>query len=225
MQLWLWHLLVAQLTALHGSSALHQTPESIMVQTHQTVTLSCETKTSLINRRVYWLRQRQAPSPHSHHEFLALTTLDYTQQTVYGEGVKQEEFIVSQSGARCTLNLTRAKLSDSGTYFCMTVGQPQLIFGKGTRLSVVDVLPTTAQPTKKSSPKKKVCQFSNPPSQKGPSCSPLTLGLLVTGVLVLLVSLSVAVHLYCQRRRARLRFLKQTTPSCMEVFEKKRARL
>uniref|UniRef100_G3SXF7 Uncharacterized protein n=1 Tax=Loxodonta africana TaxID=9785 RepID=G3SXF7_LOXAF len=76
-------------------------------------------------------------------------------------------------------------------------------------LSVVDVLPTTAQPTKKSSPKKKVCQFSNPPSQKGPSCSPLTLGLLVTGVLVLLVSLSVAVHLYCQRRRARLRFLKQ----------------
>nr|AAB25423.1 CD8 beta chain isoform m beta2 {alternatively spliced} [human, Peptide Partial, 59 aa] [Homo sapiens] len=45
-------------------------------------------------------------------------------------------------------------------------------------------------------------------TQKGPLCSPIT-GLLVAGVLVLLVSLGVAIHLCCRRRRARLRFMKQ----------------
>ncbi|XP_007952285.1 T-cell surface glycoprotein CD8 beta chain [Orycteropus afer afer] len=207
MQPRLWLLLVAQLSALHSSLALHQTPGSLMVQTHQTAILSCEMKTSRTNMRIYWLRQRQAPSLNSHHEFLALW--DPMQRTVYGNNVVQKELTVSQNGPRFTLNLTRVKPSDSGTYFCMVVGNPELTFGKGTQLHVVDVLPTTAQPTKKPTTKKKVRRITNLLTRKGPSCSPITLGLLVAGIVVLLVSLSVAIHLHCLWRRARLRFVKQ----------------
>ncbi|KAM9585272.1 T-cell surface glycoprotein CD8 beta chain [Trichechus inunguis] len=208
MQLRLWLLLTVQLAALPGSSAFHQTPESKMVQIHETVTLSCDMKTSTTTR-VYWLRQRQDPSPKSHPEFLPLAIWDPVKKAVFGEGVEQEKLNVSYNRTWSTLSLTRVETSDSGTYFCMTIGNPQLIFGKGTRLSVVDALPTTAQPTKKTKLKKKVCRIPKLPSQKGSSCSSLTLGLLVAGVLVLLVSLSVAIHLYFLRRRARLRFMKQ----------------
>ncbi|XP_034856999.1 T-cell surface glycoprotein CD8 beta chain isoform X2 [Mirounga leonina] len=177
MQPGLWLLLAAQLAALHGSSVLQQAPGSILVQTNQRVIMSCEAKTSPTSTRIYWLRQRQAPSPDSHHEFLAFW--DSVKGTVYGQKVEQEKLTVFPDAMRSILNLTRVKPADSGVYFCMTIGTPELTFGKGTQLSV------------------------------GPSCGPLTLGLLVAGVLLLLVSLGVAIHLHCLQRRARLRLLKQ----------------
>ncbi|XP_008590116.1 PREDICTED: T-cell surface glycoprotein CD8 beta chain isoform X1 [Galeopterus variegatus] len=178
-----------------------------MVQTNQMVMLSCEAKTSFTNTRIFWLRQRQAPSKYSHHEFLA--SWDSTKGTVRSTEVEQEKLTVLREGTRFVLNLTSVKPVDSGIYFCMTVGTPELTFGMGTNLSVVDVLPTTAQPTMESTTKKRVCRLPNPVTRKGPPCSPLTLGLLVAGTLVLLVSLCVAIHLYRLRRRAQLHFIKQ----------------
>uniref|UniRef100_H0WVW4 Ig-like domain-containing protein n=1 Tax=Otolemur garnettii TaxID=30611 RepID=H0WVW4_OTOGA len=207
MQPRLWILLAAQLAALHGSLVLQQTPGTITVQTNQMVLLSCEPKFSPNNMHIYWLRQRQAPSSDSHHESLAFW--DSIKKTVRGEDVKQEKLIVFRDGNRFVLNLTSVKPADSGVYFCMMIEGPQLIFGKGTQLNVVDVLPTTAQPTKKSTTKKKVCRSPNPVTQQRPPCGLLPLSLLVAGVLVLLVSLGVAIHLHCRQRRARLRFLKQ----------------
>ncbi|CAK7296454.1 T-cell surface glycoprotein CD8 beta chain [Vulpes lagopus] len=203
----LWLLLAAQLAALRGSSVLQQVPVSIMVQTNQMVTMSCEVRTSPTSTRVYWLRQRQAPSPDSHHEFLAFW--DPTKGIVYDQMAEQEKLTVFPGTTRSILNLTRLNPADSGVYFCMTIGNPQLTFGKGTRLTVVDVLPTTAQPTRKTTPKKRVCRFPSQVTQKAPSCGLLTLSLLVAGVLVLLVSLGVAIHLHRLRRRARLRLLQQ----------------
>ncbi|XP_011808505.1 PREDICTED: T-cell surface glycoprotein CD8 beta chain isoform X3 [Colobus angolensis palliatus] len=127
--------------------------------------LSCEAKISLSNMRIYWLRQRQAPSSDSHHEFLALW--DSTKGTVHGEEVEQEKIAVFRDASRFILNLTSVKPEDSGIYFCMIIGSPELTFGKGTQLSVVDFLPTTAQPTKKSTPKKRVCRLPRPATQKG----------------------------------------------------------
>ncbi|XP_030892394.1 T-cell surface glycoprotein CD8 beta chain [Leptonychotes weddellii] len=164
MQPGLWLLLAAQLAALHGSSVLQQAPGSILVQTNQRVIMSCEAKTSPTSTRIYWLRQRQAPSPDSHHEFLAFW--DSVKGIVYGQNVEQEKLTVFPDAMRSILNLTRVKPADSGIYFCMTIGTPELTFGKGTQLSVVDVLPTTAQPTKKPTPKKKVCRSPNPVTQK-----------------------------------------------------------
>ncbi|KAM6202353.1 T-cell surface glycoprotein CD8 beta chain [Rhynchocyon petersi] len=216
------------LAALCDGSALHQMPGSITVQTNQLAILSCETKIHPTNKRVYWLRQREAPSPHSRHEFLAFWDSKH-QAAVYGQGVGLENLTVSQNGPRSTLNLTKMIPSDSGIYFCMTIGNPQLVFGKGTHLTVVDVLPTNTKPTRKPTPKKRVCRFPNSLTQKvfivlssyvnifvnpevfwtGSSCSPITLGLLVAAILILLVSLNMVIHRHCRWRRARLRFLKQ----------------
>ncbi|XP_008154146.3 T-cell surface glycoprotein CD8 beta chain [Eptesicus fuscus] len=206
MWLWLWLLLLAaQLAALHGSSALQQTPGEKVAQTNTVVSLACEAKTSQ-STRIYWLRQHQPPSTDNHYEFLAVA--DPT-KTVYGKDVEQERLNVSQVATKSVLTLGRVQPADSGVYFCMTIGTPELTFGKGTQLTVVDVLPTTAKTTTKSTPKKIRCRPPSPVTQKGPPCGPLTLGLLVTGAVILLVSLGVAIHLYCQRRRARIRFMKQ----------------
>ncbi|XP_059883697.1 T-cell surface glycoprotein CD8 beta chain isoform X2 [Delphinus delphis] len=134
MQPRLWLLVAAQLAALRGSSVLLQTPASTTAQTNQTVMLSCEAKTSPTNSRIYWLRQRLAPSANSHFEFLAFW--DLTRGTVYGEEVGQERLTVLRDSSRYTLSLQSVKPSDSGVYFCMTVGNPDLTFGKGTQLSV-----------------------------------------------------------------------------------------
>ncbi|XP_061288601.1 T-cell surface glycoprotein CD8 beta chain [Bos javanicus] len=206
MQARLWLLLAAQLAALHGSLALVQTPAFLMVQTNQMVTLSCKTQTSPSNTRIYWLRLRQALSANSHYEFLAYWE---SKKTVYGKEVDSEKLTVHGNPPQNVLTLQNVKPADSGVYFCMIIGIPNLIFGTGTQLSVVDVLPTSPQPTK-TSPKKKVChRVPTRVTQKRLSCAPLILGLLAAGVLILLVSLGVAIHLRCLQRRARLRLLKQ----------------
>ncbi|XP_054431519.1 T-cell surface glycoprotein CD8 beta chain [Pteronotus mesoamericanus] len=212
--MWLWLCLLllaaAQLAALHSSLTHQQSPRTLTVQTNKFANISCEVKTSLANQRIYWLRQLQAPSMDSHYEFLAVW--DSTKQIVYGDNMGQEKLTVIRESTQTTLHLRNVKPAESGVYFCMTVGTPELTFGKGTQLTVVDVLPTTAQPTKmtKTTPKKRRCPLPPlPVTRKGIPCGSLTLGLLVTGVMILLVSLGVAIHLYCLRRRARLRFMKK----------------
>ena len=110
-----------------------------MVQTNQTVTLSCKTETSPSNTRIYWLRQRQALSANSHYEFLAYGVP--VNKTVYGKGVEQEKLTVLGNSPRNLLKIQNVKPADSGIYFCMIVGVPNLIFGKGTQLSVGKNLP------------------------------------------------------------------------------------
>lgn len=207
MQLRLWFLLATQLAALPDSSAQQQTLENKIVQINGKIKLTCEAKSFSSNSRVYWLRQRQAPSTESHPEFLAF--FDPIKRSVYGEGVEQEKIVVFQEKSHSILNLTSVDISDSGVYFCMTIGNPELTFWKRIQLTVVNVLPTTAQPTKKSTPKKNRCRLPSTVTKKGPPCSFVILGLLLAGVLILLVSLGVALRLYCLQRRARLRLMKQ----------------
>lgn len=206
MQPWLWLVFSVKLAALWSSSALVQNPDSKTLLTNQMVEISCEANTLPKTSLIYWLRQRRG-SKDKRFEFL-VSWNPSKGNAVYGEGVKKEDIIVFSHLSRSILNLTRLKLEDSGTYFCMMIGSPQLIFGKGTELRVVDVLPTTAQPTKTTAPKKKQCQ-SQINVQKGVTCGLITLSLLVAFILILLVSLSVAVHFHCLRRKARIRFMKQ----------------
>ncbi|KAM5227783.1 T-cell surface glycoprotein CD8 beta chain [Ctenodactylus gundi] len=202
-----WFLLAVQLTALHGSSALPQTLKSIKVQTNHTAPMTCEIHTSLSNTRIYWLRWRQAFSRDSHYEFLV--SWDPKKGTAYNTEVTKEKVAVLPDTTKITFSVMNVKPEDSGVYFCMTVGNPELTFREGVELSVVDILPTTAQPTRKTVLKKKACRFPSPATQKGRPCGPIVLSLLVAIFLILLLSLGVAIHLYCMRRRARLRFMKQ----------------
>lgn len=104
-----------------------------MAQTNQTVKLSCEARTFPTNTRIYWLRLRQAPSANSHYEFLALWIPNGN--PVYGKET-EKQLTVLQDSSRYLLQLRHVKPADSGNYFCMAVGNPELTFGKGTRLSV-----------------------------------------------------------------------------------------
>ncbi|KAB0363405.1 hypothetical protein FD754_007561 [Muntiacus muntjak] len=158
---------------MHGSLVLQQTPASLMVQTNQTVTLSCKTETSPSTTRIYWLRQRQALSANSHYEFLACWVS--VNKTVYGQGVEQEKLTVLGNSPRNLLKLQSVKPADSGVYFCMIVGVPNLIFGKGTQLSVVPTparSPLPSVPTGKEYP----CCLHIPNKMGLPlSCFPLTI--------------------------------------------------
>ncbi|CAO2605356.1 T-cell surface glycoprotein CD8 beta chain [Lemmus lemmus] len=207
MQPWLWLVFSVKLAALWSSSALVQTPDSKTLLTNLTVEISCEANTLSRTSVIYWLRQRHE-SKDKRFEFL-VSWNPSKESAVYGERVKKEHLLVFSHLSRSILNITSLKLEDSGTYFCMMVGSPQLIFGRGTKLKVVDVLPTTAPPTKKTVLKKKQCPFPKLKAQKGLTCGLITLSLLVASILVLLVSLSVAVHFHCLRRKARIRFMKQ----------------
>ncbi|XP_032762234.1 T-cell surface glycoprotein CD8 beta chain [Rattus rattus] len=205
MRPWLWLLFSVKLAALWGSSALLQTPASLLVQTNQTAKMSCEAKTFPKGTTIYWLRELQDSNKNKHFEFLASGTS--TKGIKYGERVKKN-VTLSFNSTLPFLKITDVKPEDSGFYFCAMVGSPMVVFGTGTKLTVVDVLPTTA-PTKKTTLKKKQCPTPHTKTQKGLTCGLITLSLLVACILVLLVSLSVAIHFHCMRRRARIRFMKQ----------------
>lgn len=113
---------------------LQQSPPTLVAQNNTQVDIFCEVKTSPANTRIYWLRQLQAPSVDSHYEFLA--AWDPTKQPVYGKNVGQEKLTVKQVSTRAILSLKSVKFADSGVYFCMTIGTPELTFGKGTQLTV-----------------------------------------------------------------------------------------
>ncbi|EDL90988.1 CD8 antigen, beta chain [Rattus norvegicus] len=205
MQPWLWLVFSVKLSALWGSSALLQTPSSLLVQTNQTAKMSCEAKTFPKGTTIYWLRELQDSNKNKHFEFLASRTS--TKGIKYGERVKKN-MTLSFNSTLPFLKIMDVKPEDSGFYFCAMVGSPMVVFGTGTKMTVVDVLPTTA-PTKKTTLKKKQCPTPHPKTQKGLTCGLITLSLLVACILVLLVSLSVAIHFHCTRRRARIRFMKQ----------------
>ncbi|XP_051010602.1 T-cell surface glycoprotein CD8 beta chain [Acomys russatus] len=203
MQPRLWLVFSVNLAALCSSSALLQTPPSVTVLTNGTAKVTCEARTSS-KTTIYWLRQYENAAKAKSYEFLA----SCNPGNIPGKKMKKNIIVFSDS-TRYFLNLTNVKPEDSGFYFCMMVGSPQLIFGTATELQVVDVLPTPAPTSKKTIVKKKQCPLPSPKTQKGPRCGLITLSLLVAGILVLLVSLSVAIHFHCLRRKARIRFMKQ----------------
>ncbi|XP_052578083.1 LOW QUALITY PROTEIN: T-cell surface glycoprotein CD8 beta chain [Peromyscus californicus insignis] len=209
MQPWLWLVFSVKLAALWSSSALLQTPRSLTVLTNRSAKCSVKTKTFPKTTLIHWLRQRQGPTKERRFEFLASWNPSKG-TSVYGEGVKKEDIIMFSDITRYILELKSVKLEDNGTYFCMMIGSPNLIFGTGTELNVVEAFPTTAPTTKKTIlKKKKQCPSPNPKAQKGLTCGLITLSLLVASILVLLVSLSVAIHFHCLRRKAQIRFMKQ----------------
>ncbi|EDK98935.1 T-cell surface glycoprotein CD8 beta chain precursor [Mus musculus] len=210
MQPWLWLVFSMKLAALWSSSALIQTPSSLLVQTNHTAKMSCEVKSISKLTSIYWLRERQDPKD-KYFEFLA--SWSSSKGVLYGESVDKKRNIILESSdsRRPFLSIMNVKPEDSDFYFCATVGSPKMVFGTGTKLTVVDVLPTTA-PTKKTTlkmKKKKQCPFPHPETQKGLTCSLTTLSLLVVCILLLLAFLGVAVYFYCVRRRARIHFMKQ----------------
>lgn len=123
------------LVALWSSSALIQTPSSLLVQTNHTAKMSCEVKSISKLTSIYWLRERQDPKD-KYFEFLA--SWSSSKGVLYGESVDKKRNIILESSdsRRPFLSIMNVKPEDSDFYFCATVGSPKMVFGTGTKLTV-----------------------------------------------------------------------------------------
>ncbi|XP_036608060.1 T-cell surface glycoprotein CD8 beta chain [Trichosurus vulpecula] len=207
--LWLSLLLPFQISGISRVPLIMQSPETLLVQTDKESKLLCDIRSSTNIYGIYWFRQVEPPGTGSHYQFLV--HLDSKSTFNHGEGVKPEHVLVSRESHKSTLRLLNMKPSDSGIYICGIVAGHQLVFGSGTRLNVVDVLPTTPMPTKKTTPKKRICSTkrSEVTQQNGFLCSALPLSLLVGCAVVLLISLIVIIRINYLWNLARHHFVKQ----------------
>uniref|UniRef100_A0A5F8HEB1 CD8 subunit beta n=1 Tax=Monodelphis domestica TaxID=13616 RepID=A0A5F8HEB1_MONDO len=195
---------------IFGVPALSQSPETLLVQTDKQARLICDIKLPSINYGIYWFRL--IGSPHSDslsYEFLLQS--EARGSCTYGKGVNSTHVTASRESSKSTLLLQRAKPSDSGIYICTIITSPSLQSGSGTRVKVVDALPTTPTPTKKTTTKRKMCpkKFPGATQQDGPFCSVLLLSLLVGCILILLISLIVILRMNYLWHLARHHFVKQ----------------
>uniref|UniRef100_F7C4A1 CD8 subunit beta n=2 Tax=Monodelphis domestica TaxID=13616 RepID=F7C4A1_MONDO len=208
--LWLSVFLSGQISGIFGVPALSQSPETLLVQTDKQARLICDIKLPSINYGIYWFRL--IGSPHSDslsYEFLLQS--EARGSCTYGKGVNSTHVTASRESSKSTLLLQRAKPSDSGIYICTIITSPSLQSGSGTRVKVVDALPTTPTPTKKTTTKRKMCpkKFPGATQQDGPFCSVLLLSLLVGCILILLISLIVILRMNYLWHLARHHFVKQ----------------
>ncbi|KFP77727.1 T-cell surface glycoprotein CD8 beta chain, partial [Acanthisitta chloris] len=180
---------------------LSQSPEHILAQTNNKTEILCDLKKE--HAGVYWYRWSQERQM---FEFLLFSnTLG---KATYGANVSQDKFSVHSS---YSLHISHLHASDSGTYYCSASQSSQLLLGRGTRLSVVDVLPLPLQTTQAPVSKKprRCVTKTTAASKKGP-CSPLIWIPLAAGVLLLLLSLvPIAYRLHRLRRRLWLRIHRQ----------------
>ncbi|XP_072493027.1 T-cell surface glycoprotein CD8 beta chain [Notamacropus eugenii] len=191
--LWLSLFLPIQISGISGVPSVMQSPETLLVQTDQEAKFLCDMRSSSSIYRIYWFRQVAPPSPDSHYQFL----VHLDSKATYGEGIDQKHVLISKESHRSTLRMLNVKPSDSGIYICGIFESYQLVFGSGTRLNVVDVLPTSPIPTKKTTPRKRPCntKHSEVTQQNGFFCSALPLSLLVGCAVVLLIPLIVIIRM------------------------------
>ncbi|XP_068957161.1 T-cell surface glycoprotein CD8 beta chain [Petaurus breviceps papuanus] len=210
MLLWLSLFLPVQISGVFRVPFITQSPETLLVQTEKEAKLLCDIRSSSNTYGIYWFRQVRPPGTDSHYQFLVHS--DSKATLTYGEGIDPEHVLVSAELYRSTLRLLDVKPSEGGIYLCGVVAGHQLVFGSGTKLNVVDVLPTTPPPTKKTktTTKKKLCNTKRlEVTQQNGLCSALPLSLLVGCAVVLLISLIVTIRLNYLWYLTRHHFVKQ----------------
>ncbi|XP_074078641.1 T-cell surface glycoprotein CD8 beta chain-like [Macrotis lagotis] len=205
---WLSLLFSVQIAGISRGPVIIQSPETLLVQTDKEAKLFCEIRSSKSNYGIFWFRLITPPNPDNHYQFLVHSD---SKSVSHGEGIISEHFIVSSDPYRSTLRLLNLKPSDSGIYICTIIDSPKLVFGRGTQVNVVDILPTTPAPTKKTTPKRKVCNTkpSNSVQKNGPFCSALPLSLLMGCIMTLLIPLIVIIRQNYLWNVARRHFVKQ----------------
>ncbi|NXS48246.1 CD8B protein, partial [Balaeniceps rex] len=185
---------------------LSQTPKHILAQTNNKTEILCELKKE--HAGVYWYRWSQ-----ERQNFEFLVFLNLLGKATYGVNISQDKFSVHgvSSHTSYSLHISHLHASDNGTYYCSISQSSQLLLGRGTWLSVVDVLPLPLKSTLEPRSKKPVrfITKSKAAGKKG-ACSPLIWVPLAASILVLLLSLiPTAYRLHRLRRRLWLRIHRQ----------------
>ncbi|NXJ89379.1 CD8B protein, partial [Corythaixoides concolor] len=112
-----------------------QTPWHILAHTNNKAEILCELKNE--HTGVYWYRWSQE---RQNFEFLLFS--NSLGKATYGTNISQDKFSVhgTSSHTFSSLHISHLHASDNGIYYCSISQSSQLFLGRGTRLSVVDVL-------------------------------------------------------------------------------------
>ncbi|CAN2388396.1 hypothetical protein PRIEUP_LOCUS16342 [Pristimantis euphronides] len=198
-------------TGVHPFSVtLTQDPTSMIELVNQTIEISCTIKGQSMDKLgLYWYRKTKK---NGDSEFIISAT-SQLDKFVYGTNIIQKKFTIRRVFIRglFTLNITKLDHSDNGVYYCMAGEFDKYAFGDGTKLAVVDSLPTTIKPTTKKPPIK--CKKSKIPktSSPGVSCS-LVIWVPLAGLaVILLIGLYLlASHTYRVYKRTYMYFRKHS---------------
>ncbi|KAM3936563.1 T-cell surface glycoprotein CD8 beta chain [Leptodactylus fuscus] len=188
---------------------LSQIPESSTQLVNQTFEISCTVKgESMDNLGLYWYRKTEKSED---LEFIVSAPTQLEKYS-YGTNIIQKKFTMRRAYFQSyfTLKITDLEYSDSGVYYCMAVKTVNTYtFGNGTRLTVVDTLPTTVKPTTMKPPCK--CKKPKPskPSSAGVRCNVVIWAPLSGLALILLIGIYLlASHTYRVYRRTHMYFRK-----------------
>ncbi|KAG9479472.1 hypothetical protein GDO78_011489 [Eleutherodactylus coqui] len=181
------------------SVKLSQAPASMIQLIDQTVEISCTIKdVSMDKLRLYWYRKTEK---NEDTEFIISST-GQIEKFFYGTNIIQKKFTIKRVAFKgdFILNITNLDHSDNGIYYCMVGESLKFAFGNGTKLTVVDSLPTTVKPTTTKPPCK--CKKLKIPktSLPGVNCSLVIWAPLAGLALLLLIGLYLlASHTYRSR--------------------------
>ncbi|XP_025920416.1 T-cell surface glycoprotein CD8 beta chain [Apteryx rowi] len=194
---WLRLYLCLQVPGFCTSLLLSQTPGHILAQTNNRTEITCHMKKD--QSGVYWYRWNQ-----ERQLFQFLVFSNPLGKNTYGTNISGEKFGVYRGSSRNSYNLHihRLQASDNGTYYCTISQSSELIFGNGTRLSVVDVLPLPSKSTRAPPSKKPTrCITKSKPVDKKGCCSPFVWIPLAACALTLLLCLAAAIYRFHRLRR------------------------
>ncbi|XP_075044668.1 T-cell surface glycoprotein CD8 beta chain-like [Mixophyes fleayi] len=189
-------------------TTLSQTPVSTIELVNNNIEISCTIKgESMDNLRLFWYRETNKKGD---LEFIvsATTSMD---RFSYGTNISESRFSIRRVKFQnyFTLKIMNLKFSDIGVYYCMAEMASKVSFGDGTRLSVVETLPTTIQPMTK----KTLCKCTKAPSSKSKKsgCSEAIWAPLLACAVILLIGLYLLVsYTYRVYRRSHIYFRKHS---------------
>ncbi|XP_040275208.1 T-cell surface glycoprotein CD8 beta chain [Bufo bufo] len=193
------------------SATLSQTPSSPIRLVNEAVEICCTVKGETIGQLgLYWYRRTKK---NGDLEFI-VSAPSQLEKYFYGTNINEKKFLMRRAsfhGSHFTLQITGLDHSDSGVYYCMAAASVKYTFGNGTKLTVVDSLPTTVKPATKKPPCKCKKQNISKTSPPGVSCSPVIWAPLAGVALMLLIGLYLlASHTYRVYRRTYMYFRKHS---------------
>nr|XP_033815571.1 T-cell surface glycoprotein CD8 beta chain [Geotrypetes seraphini] len=196
---------------VYCSTTLLQTPQSKLGLVGSTAEMACTLKGQGIDMLgVYWYWQPMTFEELQYIMFAAVLN----KSTYYDINFSRNRFIPSRDNFRnqYVLKIIGLQPSDNGTYYCFVKIGTDLIFGGGTDLRVVEMMPlTTKVPLTTQEKRRDTRKYTKVKEKaKGSACSLAIWAPLLCCNGVLLIGLAVTIH--CLRRiqrRFRHRFRKQ----------------
>ncbi|XP_075711072.1 T-cell surface glycoprotein CD8 beta chain [Rhinoderma darwinii] len=190
------------------SASLSQNPVSTIQLVGQTIEISCFVKgESMEKLGLYWYRKTEKKGD---LEFILSATSQIGKYS-YGTNIPENKFIMTRVPLQSyfTLKITNLDHSDNGVYYCMAGTALKYTFGDGTKLNVVDSLPTTVKPTTQKPPCKCKKQKTSKPTPPGVRCNAVIWAPLAGLALMLLIGLYLlSSHTYRVYRRTYMYFRK-----------------